>query len=215
MNRPAITATNHSTAFDEQTLEEIANAISKHGYIILPNVLRTDLFERLRQRAKAFTSSEWKAAGIGRNNAHHLDKQLRSDSIHWITDRHPSEVDFMALMESLRIGLNRRLFLGLFNFEAHFSKYPAGAFYVKHIDALKGRSNRVLSAVYYLNADWQLDDAGELLIYPETGKEPIERVLPKGGTLVLFESVRFPHEVLKANRTRFSIAGWFRVNENN
>ena len=35
-------------------------------------------------------------------------------------------------------------------------------------------------------------------------------VLPRGGTLVVFLSDRFPHEVLPARRERLSLAGWFR-----
>jgi SM-20-related protein len=37
-------------------------------------------------------------------------------------------------------------------------------------------------------------------------------LLPTYGTLVVFLSDEFPHEVLKAHRDRYSIAGWFRVN---
>jgi SM-20-related protein len=37
-------------------------------------------------------------------------------------------------------------------------------------------------------------------------------VPPKNGTLVLFLSEEFPHEVLVAKKTRYSIAGWFRIN---
>jgi len=33
--------------------------------------------------------------------------------------------------------------------------------------------------------------------------------------LVVFLSEEFPHEVLKAKRSRFSVAGWFRVNTSN
>ena len=44
------------------------------------------------------------------------------------------------------------------------------------------------------------------------GKEPLAKVAPKAGTLICFESERFPHEVLAAGSTRYSIAGWFRKN---
>jgi SM-20-related protein len=40
----------------------------------------------------------------------------------------------------------------------------------------------------------------------------IEKVVPQMGTLVVFLSERFPHEVLPAHADRYSIAGWFRVN---
>jgi SM-20-related protein len=37
-------------------------------------------------------------------------------------------------------------------------------------------------------------------------------VQPLHGTVVVFLSEEFPHEVLPASRDRYSIAGWFRVN---
>ncbi|GAA75971.1 SM-20-related protein [Pseudoalteromonas sp. BSi20480] len=37
-------------------------------------------------------------------------------------------------------------------------------------------------------------------------------ISPEAGTLVLFESERFVHEVLPAVDNRYSIAGWFRKN---
>jgi len=38
------------------------------------------------------------------------------------------------------------------------------------------------------------------------------KVVPLFGTIVVFLSEEFPHEVLPARRDRFSVAGWFRVN---
>ncbi|HEY8085443.1 MAG TPA: 2OG-Fe(II) oxygenase [Methylophilaceae bacterium] len=35
-------------------------------------------------------------------------------------------------------------------------------------------------------------------------------ISPQGGTLVVFFSDQFWHEVLPAKRDRFSIAGWFK-----
>jgi SM-20-related protein len=66
--------------------------------------------------------------------------------------------------------------------------------------------------VLYLNEDWARDDGGELRLHldaAEAGK--IQDVLPVGGTLVLFLSEHFAHEVLPANRERLSLAGWFRT----
>ena len=39
----------------------------------------------------------------------------------------------------------------------------------------------------------------------------LQKVSPQANTLVVFMSEKFPHEVLKAKRKRYSIAGWFRV----
>ena len=55
-------------------------------------------------------------------------------------------------------------------------------------------------------------DGGELVIYPEKGAMDGIRVTPAFGTLALFLSEDFEHEVMPARRDRYSVAGWFRVN---
>ena len=47
----------------------------------------------------------------------------------------------------------------------------------------------------------------------EEAEDAVELVLPELGTLVIFLSEDIPHEVLPAMRDRYSIAGWFRVND--
>ena len=51
----------------------------------------------------------------------------------------------------------------------------------------------------------------QLIMYPGDGVPPVE-VLPQFATMVVFLSREIAHEVLPANRTRYSIAGWFRLN---
>ena len=82
-------------------------------------------------------------------------------------------------------------------------------FYKKHVDAFKGRSNRVFTSVLYL---YTPNEGGELVIYKPKSKVVEVSISPKAGTLVLFESERFVHEVLPAVDNRYSIAGWFRKN---
>ena len=65
--------------------------------------------------------------------------------------------------------------------------------------------------VVYLNRDWQAEEGGELLIYKDEMPRADIKVSPGFGTLVVFLSEGFPHEVLPATRDRFSIATWFRV----
>jgi len=105
--------------------------------------------------------------------------------------------------------LNRTFFMGLFDYECHYAKYTHGDFYKKHVDAFKGRSNRVFTSVLYLNTP---NEGGELVIYKPKSKVVEVSISPKAGTLVLFESERFVHEVLPAVDNRYSIAGWFRKN---
>ena len=85
-------------------------------------------------------------------------------------------------------------------------------FYERHLDSFKNSKNSVVTTVYYLDEAWGTDDGGELLIYDIEGKL-IEKVLSESGTLVVFLSEKFPHEVLPTRRKRHSIAGWFRIDK--
>ena len=49
----------------------------------------------------------------------------------------------------------------------------------------------------------------ELIIYDDNDNI-IQEVEPKIGTMVIFLSEKFPHEVLKTNKNRYAIAGWFK-----
>ncbi|MEQ3446267.1 2OG-Fe(II) oxygenase [Pseudoalteromonas sp. XMcav2-N-2] len=102
--------------------------------------------------------------------------------------------------------------MGLFSFESHFAHYASGSYYKRHYDAFRGETNRVLSLVTYLNPGWGHNDGGEMVLYQDDHDLEGIKVVPLHGTLALFLSEEFPHEVLPAKRDRYSIAGWFRVN---
>ena len=152
--------------------------------------------------------AELTPAGIGRQNDHQLNQQVRRDATQWFDGKSAAQQHYLALMAQLQLVFNRRCFLGLFDFECHFARYQQGDYYQKHMDAFSGRSNRVLTTVSYLNS---VTAGGELALYNEQ-HQLIDKFLPTAGSLVLFESERFPHEVLPAIDTRYSIAGWFRKN---
>ncbi len=194
--------------------DTIADALVENGYLILPSAMPETLTQDLYHHLRAHRDDEFQRAGIGREQDHQLHGRIRRDQIRWLSrDQHPVEAAYLNWMEGLREGLNRRLFMGLFDYEAHFAHYPAGAFYKRHLDAFRGQTNRILTTVFYLNPEWEEKNGGELLIWPDpTGEEVMTQVLPQMGTLVIFLSERFPHEVLPATTDRFSIAGWFRVN---
>ncbi|MGL4835501.1 MAG: 2OG-Fe(II) oxygenase, partial [Shewanella sp.] len=139
-----------------------------------------------------------------------LNADIRRDRIRWLEAQNPQDALYLDVMAQLKAGLNRRLFMGLFDYESHYAVYQPGAFYKKHVDALKGSQNRILTTVFFLNPDWQAADGGELIIYDEADNE-LERIAPKMGQFVIFLSERFPHEVMPTLAERRSIAGWFRV----
>ena len=186
--------------------------LRQDGYCVLENALPDEIAQSLLAEVTS-SNIDYRQANIGRAQDHQLNQSIRSDAIKWINKESPAETLWVEQMENLRLELNKQLFLGLFSYESHFAHYPIGAFYKTHVDAFHGQANRMLSTVYYLNPEWSENAGGELVIYnPENHQEEIIRVQPKLGTLVIFLSEEFPHQVLPATRPRQSIAGWFRVN---
>jgi len=134
---------------------------------------------------------------------------VRGDAIHWLGAGQSVACDrYLTLMETLRLSLNRSLYLGLDSYESHFAVYAPGAAYQKHVDRFRDDDRRTVSVVIYLNADWRGDQGGALRLHPERG--PQRDIAPHGSHLVLFLSADMAHEVLPATRERLSLAGWFR-----
>lgn len=185
--------------------------LAAYGYVIVPNFLALEYCQQLFVYAQQLTAADWQQAGIGRADQYTTNTAVRQDKIRWLNVQAPPEKAYLDMMENLRLQVNRELFMGLFDYECHLAHYPPGAFYRKHLDAFKGRSNRILTTVFYLNPDWQETDGGQLVIYGEHG-DVLEQVLPEAGKLVLFLSDVFVHEVLAGQRDRFSITGWYRHN---
>ncbi len=204
--------TSFSDTGDSDLYDRIAIALSQQGYIILDAALPEQMVTGLFVHYQSINAKEFDQAGIGRENDHQLNPFVRSDEIFWLDKSQPACIYYLNWSENLRLELNKRLFLGLFDYECHYAWYPTGAFYKKHFDAFNGNTNRVISTVLYLNPNWQPGDGGELLIYCKDEVDPIETIQPYFGRLVIFLSEDFPHEVVKTNKPRRSLAGWFRIN---
>ncbi|TMO71523.1 proline hydroxylase [Pseudoalteromonas sp. S3785] len=184
------------------------DAIKTHGYVVIPNALINELVESLMADCHRI-NPHFSLAGIGRLNDLKIDKTIRKDKTYWFDGSSQAQLTYQALMESIKTTFNRQFFMGLFDYECHYAKYTNGDFYKKHLDAFKGRSNRVFTTVLYLNTPEQ---GGELVIYKPKSKHIEIIIKPTAGTLVMFESERFAHEVLPAINERYSITGWFRKN---
>ena len=194
----------------EKIYSKITDSLVENGYIILESALRGNLSSKLLNSAK--NEKDFKRAGISGANDLHLDKDKRRDKIHWLDNKDEAQKEFLKFADGLRGYLNRSLYLGLSYYESHFAIYDKGDFYETHLDAFKNSKNRVVTTVYYLNDEWSENDGGELIVYDENSKE-IAKVMPNANTLVVFMSEKFPHEVLSANKKRYSIAGWFRIDK--
>lgn len=197
----------------ELDFTDIIAALAGSGIGIFPDFIDSEIVASLRHDLATLPAGELTPAAIGRERHQQTNERIRSDKTRWLEGDTPIQLYYLSLMTRLKQALNRQLFLGLKDYECHYALYEAGDFYKKHLDAFRGRGNRRITTVLYLNDDWQASQGGELLVYPEQGSAVLHRILPSAGTLVCFLSEDFPHEVLPANRDRLSIAGWFRIDD--
>jgi len=197
----------------ESHYDRIADELAENGYCVLPQLLPAELNRALHRRVLNLDQDDFQPAGIGRELDFQLNSSVRRDETRWLNQANPTDAAYIENMAEFRLAINRRLFMGLFDYESHYAHYAPGAFYKKHMDAFKGQSNRVLTTVLYLNPEWQADDGGQLVIYAPESDDIITTVIPNFGTFVIFLSEQFPHEVVKAQRDRYSITGWFRLHD--
>lgn len=192
-------------------IAEISRQLEHTGYIVLAKPLSDELLTGLFKRCHDDDPTRFHAAQVGRGAAKKQISSIRGDVIDWLDPTDSTDQAYLACMEELRLGLNASLYLGLFDYECHYAIYGEGDGYAKHSDVLQGKKNRILTTVLYLNEDWQACDGGELVVFEPTGQSAIATVNPTFGTMIIFLSESFPHEVLVSRTTRRSIAGWFRV----
>lgn len=195
---------------DHPLLLRIVDDLAAHGWsqqnIFLPETLTLELAAECRRRA---AEGELLPAAVGRGSAQEVREGVRGDHIQWLEAGEVAACDrYLALMDSLRVAVNRGLFLGLEDYESHFALYPPGAFYLKHVDRFRDDDRRTISAVLYLNQAWLPEHGGQLRMFLKEGVE--HDVQPTGGCLVVFLSGEIPHEVLPSTRERLSLTGWFR-----
>jgi SM-20-related protein len=206
----------NSVPCDSPDLDSIALQLAEHGYAVIPNFLPLSIGNSLvAEIQELWTNGVYREAAVGRGEAKQVRTEIRSDYVHWLNPLilTPPQQSYWNLMEKLREALNRTLFLGLFDYEAHLACYPPGASYRAHVDRHRESESRIVSAIVYLNRDWSKEDGGELRLYMDhvlgiTG--PFRDVVPEFGQLVLFLSGDFWHEVLPSRRERHSITGWYR-----
>jgi len=150
-----------------------------------------------------------RAARMGRDRV--LRPELRGDRLGWLDDRAPSP-PLQALydrFDALRRALNRDAWLGLRGMELQLACYPGGgARYAAHRDALAGDRSRRVTAICYLNPQWNpATDGGALRATTPDGPVELDPILDR---LVVFLSDRVEHEVLPTYAPRYAVTAWFR-----
>jgi SM-20-related protein len=197
--------------------EQIARTLGEQGWVVVPDFLNNEEVADLT----AGLMQEWHAgrlrpAGVGHGTGRQVRQDIRGDRILWLDEAAatPAQQTYLSRMDALRTAINQETFLGLFDLESHFAIYPADSFYRKHLDRFRDDSARTVSCILYLNRDWSPHDGGQLRLYLEPGPQgegDYIDVAPAVGTLVVFLSDRFWHEVLPTRRERMSLTGWFRT----
>jgi SM-20-related protein len=187
----------------------VAADLGSQGISIQDRFVLPAQVSRLRECAELREArGEFSAARIGGSGAQQRLEGIRGDFTCWLREPlYAPERDLLLRLEDLRLELNRDAFLGLFELELHYAKYPPGAGYSRHVDQPRGSAQRKVSVVLYLNSQWQAADGGALRVYR---CDEIIELEPLEGRLVCFLSADREHEVLSARRERLSVSGWFR-----
>lgn len=186
----------------------LAEALDEHGACLLLGFPSPSGTSGLRVELRRLQATDaLRPAEVGHGRSHHLRIAIRSDDTRWMdADSGAAATAYLSALRALRVAMNRRLFLGLEEEEAHFACYPTGASYHRHRDQFQNSDARVLSMVSYLNEDWLPEHGGALRLYLPQGTVDL---FPHAGTSVVFLS-GIEHEVLPATRERLSIAAWLR-----
>ena len=200
-------------SLDPIAIEHLLDNLVEKGWYEWPEAISASLcLALLNEVINADEKGQLKKAGIGRGDEQQLNTEVRRDQIRWLTGETEAQAQFLATMALLQQEINRDLFMGLFEYEAHYALYQEGDFYKQHLDSFKGQANRMVSTVLYLNPDWQKENGGELVIYGKDSTSVEATIIPSIGKLAVFLSEEIPHEVLPTKLARASIAGWFRCN---
>lgn len=202
--------------------EAVATRLETHGACWIAHWPPPAMAARLREDLMRLrTDAALGEAAVGRLGARLQRRDVRGDRTCWLDDPRCGAVaaEYLAALTRIRTAIDRRLFLGLVEFEAHYAAYPPGAGYARHRDRFRDSDARVVSWVSYLNPEWNPADGGALRLYLPGGDgadgglaaaDTIETIdlMPVGGSVCFLSELE--HEVLIAHRERHSIAGWMR-----
>jgi SM-20-related protein len=197
----------------QNSISTIIEHIAQQGYAVIEHFISPEETLSMANQAKALQSTgamHRATAGVAKVE----NSTLRGDFIHWIEADQASSAEtfYLSAMAELQQAINQTFFLGLFELESHFAIYPPGAGYQKHLDQFVGKEERKISCILYLNNNWHSDDGGQLRMFLDKKDEAkFIDITPQSGTLVVFLSSDFLHEVLLAKRERMSVTGWFRT----
>lgn len=193
-----------SANWEQRINDEVLDIFVHDGFIVIDDVYSQTALLALQAESGFIDYRDAKLAeGVRKTD-------IRGDRIRWITKDFFAGYYYLQSINELAHLFNRTLFAGIRHSEAHYACYPPGFGYKWHSDNPVGRDERVVSAVFYLNDEWEDSDGGQLSII-DSHNQP-HQLLPKANRLVIFDS-NLQHQVEIAHRQRYSIATWLRSDE--
>ncbi len=194
----------------QKNFDELIDSFIENKVCLSENFLNETLAQHLKDNLNnLYATGKLRFAGTGNDLVVVQDKMFRSDVIYWLDRKHNDkhENDFFDLVDSFVSYLNSTCYTGITGYEFHYTLYPEGSFYKKHLDQFRNNNSRKYSMIMYLNADWKAADGGELCI---TQPNHLQMISPQNGKAVFFKSNEMEHEVLVTNIPRMSITGWLK-----
>uniref|UniRef100_A0A182USR6 hypoxia-inducible factor-proline dioxygenase n=1 Tax=Anopheles merus TaxID=30066 RepID=A0A182USR6_ANOME len=211
---------------DSDSLDEACRSLirdmNEYGVCVLDNFLGQERGQQVLDEVTGMYSSGVFRDGqlVSNRGANNL-RHIRGDKITWIGGKEPgcSSIGYLincvdaVITNCKRMENNGKL--GRYNIKertkAMVACYPgSGSHYVKHVDN-PNRDGRCITAIYYLNLDWDVRKSGGLLrIFPEGCNDRVADIEPIFDRILFFWSDRRnPHEVQPAHRTRYAITLWY------
>ncbi|XP_066586936.1 egl nine homolog 1-like [Prorops nasuta] len=211
----------------EELIDEICRNVirdmDEYGVCVVDNFLGTDKgLAVLNEVLNMYSAGMFKDGQLVSNKAGASDlKTIRGDQITWLDGKEKqcqniglliSQVDAI-IMRANKMHNNGKMGNYTINgrTKAMVACYPGhGSHYVKHVDN-PNRDGRCITAIYYLNKDWDIKKNGGLLrIFPEGWRDQVADIEPLFDRILFFWSDRRnPHEVQPAYKTRYAITLWY------
>uniref|UniRef100_A0A1I8M4E7 hypoxia-inducible factor-proline dioxygenase n=1 Tax=Musca domestica TaxID=7370 RepID=A0A1I8M4E7_MUSDO len=206
----------------EELCRNIINDMNQYGLSVVDDFLgREKGMQILNEVLNMYSAGVFKDGQLVNNFKSDQDlKTIRGDKITWVKGVEPgcSNVGFLinqidaVICRANAMRNNGKLgdYVIKERTKAMVACYPgSGSHYVMHVDN-PNKDGRVITAIYYLNLNWDSRDSGGVLrIFPEQAKS-VADIEPKFDRLIFFWSdKRNPHEVQPAHRTRYAITVWY------
>ncbi|CAK9807639.1 Egl nine homolog 1 (Fragment) [Anthophora plagiata] len=212
----------------EKIIDDISRDVIKdmdeYGMCVVDNFLGAEKgLQVLNEVLNMYSAGLFKDGQLVSNKAGANDlKTIRGDQITWLDGKEKqcqnigmliSQVD-AVIMRANKMCNNGKMGNYTINgrTKAMVACYPGhGSHYVKHVDN-PNRDGRCITAIYYLNRDWDIKKNGGLLrIFPEGWRgDQVADIEPLFDRILFFWSDRRnPHEVQPAYKTRYAITLWY------